>query len=245
MRLQPSGRVCAAHASAWRRAYSVSSDVKITSVEVIPVCAPMAVGRGPSVLTYQRRETLFIKLVTDDGRVGWGETYRLAGVESALRDVLAPMLVGCDPLVSGRLHQDMLLATFHNGFAVGGIDIALHDLRGKALDIPVHALYGGALRDSVEAYASLPGYFEDQAPEDHWLEEADTLIAQGFHGLKFRIGRFSVEREARVLGQVRQAVGRDVRLMGDALEDGLEFGVEAEAHVLFADGEDLFHRTLD
>jgi D-galactarolactone cycloisomerase len=190
--------------------------VKIASVEVIPVCAPMAVGRGPSVLTYQRRETLFIKLVTDDGLVGWGETYRLAGVESALRDVLAPMLVGCDPLVSGRLHQDMLLATFHNGFAVGGVDIALHDLRGKALDIPVHALYGGALRDSVEAYASLPGYFEDQAPEDHWLEEAHTLVAQGFHGLKFRIGRFSVEREARVLGQVRQAVGRDVRLMADA-----------------------------
>src|ERR1700694_4891621 len=118
----------------------------------------MATPRGPSILSYRERESLFIKIQTDDGLVGWGETYGVAGVEAAIRDVLTPMLIGHDPLDGRRLRQQMLLATFENGFAVGAVDLALHDLWGKALGVPIHVLYGGALRCHLEAYASLPGY---------------------------------------------------------------------------------------
>src|SRR6202048_2078056 len=121
----------------------------------------MATPRGPSILTYAERSSVFIKLTSDSGLVGWGETYRTAGVEAAIRDVLAPLVVGCDPLNSRRLHQEMLAATFYTGFAVGGMDLARHDLWGKALGVPVHVLYGGAQRTRVPAYASLPGYFDD------------------------------------------------------------------------------------
>src|ERR1700738_2028045 len=100
----------------------------------------MATPRGPSILTYAERSSLFIKLTTDSGLVGWGETYRMAGVEAAIRDVLTPLLLGRDPLHSRRLHQEMLAATFENGFAVGGLDLAIEDLRGKALGVPLHAL---------------------------------------------------------------------------------------------------------
>jgi len=62
--------------------------------------------------------------------------------------------------------------TFDNGFAIGGVDLGLNDLAGKALGVPAHALHGGAERDWVRAYASLPGYYEDRGPEDHWVEEA-------------------------------------------------------------------------
>src|ERR1700730_13003620 len=109
----------------------------------------MAAPRGPSILSYRERESLFIKIQTDAGLVGWGETYRVAGVEAAIRDVLAPLLVGRDPLDGRRLHQQMLRATFENGFAIGGVDIALHDLCGKALGVPIHVLYGGALRSQL------------------------------------------------------------------------------------------------
>src|SRR5919199_3865894 len=128
--------------------------MKIARVEIIPLRADLSAPRGPSILTYKRRETLFIKLTTDDGLVGWGETYRLAGVEGALRDVLAPLVGGRDPRELRKLHAEMRSATFDNGFAVGGMDLALHDLVGRALEVPVHRLYGGALRSSVEAYAS-------------------------------------------------------------------------------------------
>ncbi len=193
----------------------VGDRLRIARVEVIPLTAPLAVPRGPSILTYGKRETLFIKLITDTGLVGWGETYRLAGVEGALRDVLTPLLIGRDPLQLRKLHAEMRGATFDNGFAVGGIDLALHDLYGKSLGVPVHQLYGGALRSSVEAYASLPGYYDDRGPEAHWLDEAHALVARGFHGLKYRVGRFDPRRELPLLAHVREAVGADIRLMAD------------------------------
>ncbi len=190
--------------------------MKIASVDVIPVRADMTTPRGPSILTYHVRETLFIKLTTDSGLVGWGETYRLAGAEATIRDVLAPLLIGTAPIPSRALHQQMLSATLENGFAVGGVDLALHDLWGKALGVPVHALYGGAQRGRVMAYASMPGYFDDRAPEEHWVDEALALQAHGFRAMKFRIGRFAPDREMPILARVRDAVGTDVRLMADA-----------------------------
>jgi D-galactarolactone cycloisomerase len=81
--------------------------------------------------------------------------------------------------------------------------------------VPVHVLYGGALRTSVEAYASLPGYHDDRGPEDHWLAEVTELAAGGFRGMKLRIGRHSQERELPILAAVRQSLSPDVKLMAD------------------------------
>ncbi|MCA1646878.1 MAG: mandelate racemase/muconate lactonizing enzyme family protein [Chloroflexi bacterium] len=122
------------------------------------------------------------------------------------------------PLETRRLHQHMLAATFANGFAVGGLDLALHDLWGKALGVPVHVLFGGALRTRVPAYASLPGYFDgsETGPETHWVAEAKDLLADGFRALKFRIGRFAPTREVPALTAVRDAVGPAIQLRADA-----------------------------
>jgi D-galactarolactone cycloisomerase len=189
---------------------------RITAVDVIPVRADLATPRGPSILTYHVRDTLFIKLTTDSGLVGWGETYRLAGAESVIRDVLAPLLLGQPPIPSRALHQRMLSATFENGFAVGGVDLALHDVWARTLGVPVHALYGGARRETVQAYASMPGYFDDRVPEDHWVEEALDLQSRGFRAMKFRIGRFAPDREMPILARVRDALHGGVQLMADA-----------------------------
>jgi D-galactarolactone cycloisomerase len=175
----------------------------------------MVVPRGPSVFTYRHRETLFIKLTTDEGITGWGETYAMPGVEAAICDGLAPLLIGRDPLEAKRLHAEMLRASFDNGLAVGGVDVALNDAAGKALGVPVHVLHGGAQRQRVQAYASLPGYFEDKHPEAHWLDEAQTLQAEGFRAMKFRIGRYTPSTEADVLDKVRAAVGDQTKLMAD------------------------------
>ncbi|MBV9580564.1 MAG: mandelate racemase/muconate lactonizing enzyme family protein, partial [Chloroflexi bacterium] len=156
------------------------------------------------------------KLTTDRGLVGWGETYRLAGAEATIREVLAPLLIGTPPVPSKALHQRMLSATFENGLAVGGVDLALHDLWGKSLGVPVHALYGGARRDTVHAYASLPGYYDDRDPEDHWVDEALDLQVRGLQAMKFRIGRFPPEREMPILARVREALGPHTCLMADA-----------------------------
>ena len=189
--------------------------MKIASVETYAVRAQMATPRGPSILSYRQRESVFIKIQTDSGIIGWGETYRVAGVEAAIRDVLAPMLVGQDPLDGRRLRQQMLRATFENGFAVGGVDLALHDVWGKALGVPIHMLYGGALRCQLEAYASLPGYHDDKSPENHWMAEVAELAEAGLKGVKLRIGRFPPARELPILARIRETVSKDVKLMAD------------------------------
>jgi D-galactarolactone cycloisomerase len=189
---------------------------RLRSVELFPLRTDLSKPRGPSIYTYHSRETLFIKVTTDDGLIGWGETYRMAGVESAIRDVLAPLIIGREAVASRQLHEQMLAATFGNGFAVGGVDLALHDLWGKSLGVPVHALYGGARRSRVEAYASLPGYYLETPPEDHWSHEVGELSEQGFRAIKLRIGRYPPERELPLLREVRQAFGSSVRLMADA-----------------------------
>ena len=190
--------------------------LKVASVETIRVRAALSEPRGPSMFTYHRRESLFIKVTSDDGVVGWGETYAMAGTRAAIDDVLGPLLIGRDPCAARTLRQEMLSATFSNGVAVGGLDIALDDLRGKALGVPVHVLYGGALRTRVEAYASLPGYYLDRGPEHHWLDETTALVERGFRGVKFRVGRYDPAQEVPLLTRVRDVVGADVRLMADA-----------------------------
>jgi D-galactarolactone cycloisomerase len=106
-------------------------------------------------------------------------------------------------------------ANFGNALAVGALDMALHDVRGKALGVPVAELFGGRLRDRVPAYASAMNYLEGAEPEEHYPREAADLAEQGFKALKMRIGRYPVAREAAVAAAVREAVGPDVRLMAD------------------------------
>ncbi|MBI2755645.1 MAG: mandelate racemase/muconate lactonizing enzyme family protein [Chloroflexi bacterium] len=190
--------------------------MKITRVETFPVRVDMARPRGPSILSYRQRQSLFLKVSTDAGLVGWGETYLVAGATETVQKVLAPILVGRDPLDVRRLWREMSAATFNNGFVLGGIDIALHDLWGKALGVPIHQLYGGAQRTRLPVYASLPGYEDHVGPEEHWEQEAVALVEGGFRAMKLRIGRFAPARELPVIARVREALPADVRLLCDA-----------------------------
>jgi len=189
--------------------------MKVTSVETFAVSYAMSRPRGPSILSYSRRESLFVRVSTDSGLVGWGETYALAGARSVIEHTLAPLLVGQDPLDLRRLRQ-LMWAAGRSGFAVGALDIALHDLWGKALGVPVHRLYGGAQRERVTAYASLPGYIDGVHPAEHWVEEAQDLVERGFTALKLRIGRYPPDEEIAAIGKVREALPAGVRLMADA-----------------------------
>src|SRR5262249_23773939 len=64
-------------------------------------------------------------------------------------------------------------------------------------------------------YASLPGYYDDRAPEDHWPAETTELAASGFRGMKLRIGRFPPERELPILSGLRRSLAPEIQLMAD------------------------------
>jgi D-galactarolactone cycloisomerase len=193
-----------------------ASGARIASVETLHLAHPIAVPTGPASVLNRERHLLLVRVATADGVVGWGETSPLGGVVEAIRDVYAPKLLGRDPLLVGRSWRDRWLEPFESGLATGAIDTALHDLRGKLLGVPVHALYGGALRDRVPVYASGLCYLEGVHPRDQWVAEATGLAAQGFRAIKMRIGRYPPREELPLVAAVREALSPDVKLMVDA-----------------------------
>jgi D-galactarolactone cycloisomerase len=189
--------------------------MKITTVETFLLKHDLSRPTGPSIWLYTEREALLVKISTDEGLVGWGETSDIAGARAVIREVCAPLLVGQNPCDQRRLWRQIWDATLGHGFAVGAIDIALHDLWGQATGQSIGQLYGGALRERVPAYASALSYTEGRDPADVWQDEAAGLAAQGFRAIKMRIGRFPPEHELPLIARLRESLPSHVRLMAD------------------------------
>lgn len=144
--------------------------MKIKSIEVIQLDIPFedgGTGEGMTPSAWRQFDTILVRVETACGLIGWGEAfaYFCAGaVRRMLEDTVIPALIGTefdDPAqVSLRLQQRLCLFGRYGVtiFALSGIDIALWDIMGKAKGLPLHALIGGARRDSVRTYASLVRY---------------------------------------------------------------------------------------
>jgi D-galactarolactone cycloisomerase len=191
--------------------------LKITSVKTFHLQHHLQrpFGVSVSVPLDKTRTALLVKIETDAGLVGWGETAPLAGARGAIDAELGPRLIGQNPVEYRRLWRMLWGPNFGHPLAVGALDMALNDLRGKALGLPVAELFGGRLRDRVPPYASAMNYVEGREPEEQFPAEAAELVRQGYRALKMRIGRYPVPREAKVAAAVREAVGPDVLLMAD------------------------------
>ena len=108
------------------------------------------------------RPWLFVKATTDDGLVGWSEVTDSHGSPTGLAGVvrdLAPLVVGRDPRAVEAIHWDLYRRTRQSPGsivqkAIGGIENALLDLKGKALDVSVAELFGGPTRETVPLYWS-------------------------------------------------------------------------------------------
>ncbi|HEY2416079.1 MAG TPA: mandelate racemase/muconate lactonizing enzyme family protein [Pirellulaceae bacterium] len=188
---------------------------------------------GVSTALSDVRTCLLVKISTDSGLVGWGETIDVGGTRAVIDTKHRPALLGKNPLEHRKLWRTLWGPSFGDGRAVGGIDIALHDLRGKALGQSIADLYGGRLRDKVLAYASAMNYADGVRPEDQFPSEAAELVKRGYKALKFRSGRFELSRELAVAVKIREAVGKQVRLMTDGngaftLPQAVKFGKELE-----------------
>ena len=189
--------------------------MKITAVKTFLLQHPMSRPTGPANHYYRVRTTLIIKLETDGGLYGWGEAVALAGVRSIIDENIAPLLIGQDPVANRSLLRALWGQNFGNGMAIGGVSIALDDLRGKVLGISVADLYGGRLRDRVPAYASAMNYIEGEKPVEYYPREASELAQQGFKAMKMRIGGQTIRDDLAAAAAVRKAVGPDVKLMAD------------------------------
>ncbi len=164
--------------------------------------------------------SVLVKVTTNDGTVGWGETYGIVApqaVVAIINDVLAPQLFGREPDDVAALWEElyalMRVRGHWSGYftdALAGVDIALWDLKGKLAGRPVYELLGGKRRDRITAYASgLP-----RATLQERIALAHALAAQGFRGVKFAaaVSGDAVIDEMRAL---REALGLGVDIMVD------------------------------
>src|SRR5262249_23094618 len=141
------------------------SSLTITNVETFALQHKLKKAIGPSTLLYPFRDALIIKISTDSGLVGWGETADVGGTQGIIDQHLKTVLLGKNPLHHRQLWRQLWGPNFGDGRAVGGVDLALQDLRGKALGLSVAELHGGRARNKVFAYASAMNYTEGVDPE--------------------------------------------------------------------------------
>lgn len=184
----------------------------------LPEHAQVTLGVGRTI----KRDAVIVRVRTRDGLTGWGEAHHgraPTAIAALVNDTLAEVLRGADGGDVVALNQRMAraaLLTQGSGaaaaLAISGIDLALWDLRAKAVNLPLCRLLGGAPR-SVPAYAGGVALGWD-APEAV-AEEAAALVGRGFRAVKLRVGD-SVERDIARLRAVRTAVGEDVTLLADA-----------------------------
>lgn len=189
--------------------------MKITSVEVIHVVAPLKVAAGPPGHFNAARESIFVKVVAESGFAGWGETYALPGVAATIKS-FESLLIGSDPIASLGSWCPPWVATVAHPSGLAAIDIALHDLCGRILGVPVHVLLGGAKRGRVRAYASGLLYRDGAPAAEVWRSEAAELVQRGFTAIKLRIGGGPMLEEMEVLEELRSEVPDQVELMVDA-----------------------------
>ena len=178
---------------------------------------------------WKGRNWLFVKVYTDEGIEGLGEASGWPSVvEKAIQD-LKYVVVGENPFDIERIWQRMLLAFMGHGLtgvvgagAMTGIEIALWDIIGKTLKIPLYNLLGGRSRKKVKVY----GHTAD-------VKRALELVERGYKAIK--MGLNSVDK----VGEIREAVGEEVDLCIDlhgppwlSLSDAVNIGKRLERYNL-------------
>jgi L-Ala-D/L-Glu epimerase len=180
--------------------------VAVTVVEV-PQTAPLAPYRS-HLRSSSTTQSAIVRVDTDAGLTGWGEhnINFLPNISARRMEHEArAWLLGRDPLNLNLFHQQCPLETRLKS----GLELALWDIRGKALDVPVASLLGGAIRDRVEVAACMGIQSYERAKD-----MAAWHVAQGFGTLKTKAGADTREDLEMVRG-VRDAVGDNLKLRID------------------------------
>ena len=195
--------------------------MKITHVELIHICIPFVTPYKLSKAygTLENAEAVIFKIHTDKGIVGLGEADPMnpfteetpRSVMRIMQDVIAPRIIGQDPTQIGMLEADLDSAVHGNPTARGAVNMALNDIVGKAYQIPVHALLGGAKQ------AELPilwGIGSGTTKED--IEAIEVLAKKGCQTVMVKMGALSISDEIKRMVSVRKHFGSEMSIIVDA-----------------------------
>jgi D-galactarolactone cycloisomerase len=193
--------------------------MKITAIEPFHISVPYDFGNtaeNAAATQWAKMETLFVKVTTDEGIIGWGEGFGLAAcgiTKVAVERAIAPLAVGRDPTDIAALTRDIAYRQRNCsrngpvGFALSALDIALWDIAGKRAGKPLYRLLGGA--ETVErmpAYASLLRYGKAHVV----AKNSAKAVERGYKNVKLH------EIGVAEIASAREAIGPDIPLTVDA-----------------------------
>ena len=198
------------------------SDFAIARVAAVACSVPLRQAVTQGLGQAVKRDAVLVKVTTAGGLTGYGESYNgraplavAQTVNTTLRDLFTGMDASQTTEVWDRF-ESRLLANHGTCAAcvcaMSGIDMALWDIRGKALGVPLYRLLGGSA-DPMPAYAG--GFALGYAEPSAVAEEALASVARGYRAVKLRLGdtvRTDIERTV----AMRAAVGDDIALLADA-----------------------------
>lgn len=196
----------------------------IAKIEVFLVAHPIKAGLADATRKVENIGFTIVQLTTDQGLTGFGVTYNEVGgeaTEAMIKNSIAPKIIGKSIFETETIWQELfqyLRGVGRKGLtfcAVSAVDIALWDLKGKALNLPLYRLMGGSkTRLPVYASGGWTSYDDDQL-----VDEMKNFVDQGYQMIKFKVGvegGQNLRRDVGRVSKVRYAVGADIGIMLDA-----------------------------
>ena len=216
--------------------------MKITDIKTFPLVWPKYDTPGwSSIAARTAPAELVVRIYTDQGIVGTGEmhggqlvgtvgdyTKRVMDAAVIVNEGLKQLLIGEDPLNNERLWDKMFNITYKVGWripdwsrpqimsAIGPVDTALWDIKGKAAGMPIWKLLGG-YRNRVPCYVT-GGYYKAGKTMSDLVKECEGYLKIGYTAIKLKIGGLTVEEDIERVKAVRDAIGPDVKLAADVNE---------------------------
>ena len=194
--------------------------MKITAIDVwpvsIPFVTPFEVWRGVA----HTKDHVIVEVHTDEGITGIGEASPFLyyapetqeDIVATITRYITPLVVGHDPFEIERINQLFTTVIDGHHFSKAAIEMALWDIQGKALNVPLYQLLGGKVHDDVPVVALL-----GSAPADIMAAEAQEKVSEGFTHLKVKIG-FDPKTDITLVSAVRNAVEETATIRVDAEE---------------------------
>ena len=168
--------------------------MKITHIESFVLRAKLDKPFYFSQWSYSERSICLVKITTDGGFVGWGEGYGPATIIDKGIEFLKPLIIGKDPTENETIWYEMYRKTLdfaRRGVlmaSISALDIAIWDLKGKILDLPVYKILGGKHRDRVQPYATGLYFSKSKFLSDELVIEAKNYVNEGFKAIKMKVG---------------------------------------------------------
>jgi muconate cycloisomerase len=202
----------------------------ISAVQAEPISGTIRpdLAIASSLGEHLRGQYVLVRVTDDAGRVGLGEASvtsvwsgeTQAGTIALIREVLAPLVVGADPFDTEWLGRRLDKAAFGNSFAKAALEMALLDLQGQTLGVPVYKLLGGRASggsEPPEDNGIRLKFVVGAVEPDVAAQRAKRMVDNGWRAIKVKVGRHAKpQADVDRLRAVREAIGPDVWLSVDA-----------------------------